>query len=355
MFQMRLSSKLFITIFALIIALVIVLFVSVQTTEEDFLLPTEGTQNFDIDLKRGWHYDLEVTRWSGDEIINISIMQGEEIIYSVLLEGEKLEYGGDPEVIEYPRLGESLQVEETEKYQLVIFIMTEGTSGSTQLRLIGTNQQVLGFDAIFLIIPILVALMCAIIALFGSFFYELYQKITQKEEVVIETEKRPLMEQCYYHNKSAIDQCEKCARFICTDCVMVFNNPFSGSLLAFTEDVEVTKHHYCPICYWKSVSEIASSWSMRFAHIFTLSILIFMLILFHITLFQPITTHFSTPLNTADWIILLFLLIFAIFIIGMSLLVVYSLLIDGPRRTTRAKIKRQEFLDETGIIEDDLN
>ena len=88
---------------------------------------------------------------------------------------------------------------------------------------------------------------------------------------------------------------------------MVFNYPFSGTLLTFTEDVEVAKHPYCPICYWKGVRDIASSWSLRLVHVSGIIILLIMLTLFFTQFFLPITAMFSTPLSFADLLILLFL------------------------------------------------
>jgi len=354
---MRLSTKLFITIIALLIALILLLAIFVQTSQEQFVLPPEGAQNFSIDLKRGWHYELEVITWSGDEIINVSIMRGEEMIYSVLLEGEKLEYGEDPEVVIYPRLGE-FQVEETEKCELVVLVISEGTQGSTKLQLIGTSQEVLGFDVLFLAVPIFIALVCACVALFLAVFYELFQTIRTKEKIIIEPEKpdeRTFMQQCFYHKEQAINQCEKCKRYICSDCTRVFHYPFSGTLLVFAEDFEGSKQNLCPLCYWKSVHEIASSWSLRISHLFALIILVIILIQFNLTFIQPITAQFSTPLNTADWVLLGFLMIFTLSLIGFVLLVLYSLLIDAPRRASKAKISHQEFLVETGLREDNLS
>ena len=100
---------------------------------------------------------------------------------------------------------------------------------------------------------------------------------------------------------------------------------------------------------------IATSRSLRFSHIFSLAILLVILIGFNTTFIQPITALFSTPLNMADWILLAFLSLFTFFLIGMILLVVYSLFIDAPRRARKAKVKRQEFLGETGTIPDNLD
>ena len=161
--------------------------------------------------------------------------------------------------------------------------------------------------------------------------------------------------QCYYHKKQTIDQCEKYKRLICKDCVKVFNYPFSGTLLAFTEDVGEEKHNYCPICYWKSVSEMSSSWGIRIVHLFSLFVLIIILIMFFETFVKPVTITFSTPPTVSEWIILLFLAVFTIFLIGMGSLILYSLFIDAPRRTNNAEIKLQEFLRERGLVEDDLN
>ncbi len=219
------------------------------------------------------------------------------------------------------------------------------------LILLGGNQRVLGFDLIILFLPCLIIIFGTVIAFVATSIYELFQTIKQKEiqqKEKDDLEKGPTIsrEQCYYHKKQAIVQCEKCKHFICNDCVMVFNYPFSGTLLAFTEDVGVKKHIYCPICHWKSVSEMASSWSIRIAHLFTLFILIIMLIMFFEGFIKPVTATFSTPLIVDEWIILLFLAMFPIFFIGMGSLILYSLLIDAPKRTNKAKLELQKFLNE---------
>ncbi|MFX1518184.1 MAG: hypothetical protein ACFFC6_17950 [Promethearchaeota archaeon] len=353
---MKPQIKIFLTIIALIIALIGVLIIFIQSSQEEYILPAEGTQNFSVDLKKEWDYWFEVVTWSGDEIINISIMRGEELIYSVLLEGEKLEVVGDPEEEIYPRLGE-FQVEETDTYEMVILVITGGNQGSTKVFLIGHYQKILGIDVIVVIIPIGIALICAIIVFPISGVVEIVQKAKEKKETAIETEMGGvlLMEQCFYHKEQAIGQCEKCKRYICSDCMKVFNNPFSGTLLVFAEDFEGSKHNFCPLCYWKSVHEIATSWSVRISHLFTLTVLLIMTILFYSTFFQPMTALFSDPMVIADWMILGFLSIFIIFFVAMILLILYSLIIDGPRRANKAKVKHQEFLLETGIIEDNLD
>ena len=354
---MRLSSKLFITIFVLLIAMILVLVIFTQTSQEEFVLPTEGTQNFSIDLKKGWYYELEVITWSGDEIINVSIIRGEDMIYSVLLEGEKLDYGDDPEVVTYPRLGE-FHVEESESYELVVSVISEGTQGSTKIQLIGTSQQVLGIDVLILLVPIFFVFVCACIALFLAVFLELFQTIRTKEKIIIETERHEgvIRQPCFYHQEEqAINQCEKCKRYICSDCMNVFHYPFSGTLLVFAEDFEGSKQNFCPLCYWKSVYEIASSWSLRISHLFALTILVIILIQFNLTFIQPITSLFSTPPSTADWVILGFLMIFTLALIGFVLLVLYSLLLDAPRRANRARVNYQVFLVEAGLTENNLH
>ncbi|MFX1513377.1 MAG: hypothetical protein ACFFCQ_12390 [Promethearchaeota archaeon] len=150
----------------------------IQTTEENFTLPTKGTRSFSISLKKRWFYVLEVTTWSGDEVINVSILHGEEVLFAALLEGEKLEYDMDPETgsINYPDLGDVI-VKESGTYILVAQVIVEPTQGPTHLRLHGTNQRILGFDLKILFFPWLIAFFCSFFALIGSVFFELYQTI----------------------------------------------------------------------------------------------------------------------------------------------------------------------------------
>ncbi|MFX0183744.1 MAG: hypothetical protein ACFE95_11730 [Candidatus Hodarchaeota archaeon] len=161
-----------------------IIIVSVQTTEKDYSLPTEGTKTFTIDLKKGWYYDFEVRAWSGDETINISILHGEEVIFSALLIGEELEYEMDPDppYVYYPALGEGFQVEESGNYTLVAHVIVEPTQGSAYLRLYCTNQRVLGVDVGFLVIPWLIIIICGFFAILGSVIFDLYQVIRKKRE-----------------------------------------------------------------------------------------------------------------------------------------------------------------------------
>ncbi|MFX1283483.1 MAG: hypothetical protein ACFFB5_07505 [Promethearchaeota archaeon] len=160
------------------------MFVSVQTTEINYSLPTKGTKTYPMNLKKDWYYDFEVITWSGDETINISILRGEEVIFSALLVGEELEYEMDPDspAFYYPALGEGFQVEESGNYTLVTQVIVEPTQGPTYLRLYCRNQRVLGFDAGILVIPWLITVICGFFALVGSFFFGLYQTIRQKRE-----------------------------------------------------------------------------------------------------------------------------------------------------------------------------
>ncbi len=181
---MRLRPALVIINCLLFFGGIVLLFVSVQTTEKNYALPTEGTKTFTLDLKKEWYYDFEVTAWSGDETINISILRGEEVIFSALLVGKDLEYElePDPPDIHYPALGDGFQVEESGNYTLVAHVIIEPTQGSANLRLYCSNQRVLGFDAGVLIIPWLITMICAFLALVGSFFFGLYQTIRNKRE-----------------------------------------------------------------------------------------------------------------------------------------------------------------------------
>ena len=173
------------------------MFVSVQTTEKNYSLPTEGIKTFTLDLKKGWYYDFEVRAWSGDEIINVSILRGEKVIFSTLLVGEELEYEmePDPPDIHYPALGDRFQVEESGNYTLVAHVIVEPTQGSASLRLYCTNQRVLGFDPSFLVIPWFITLICGFFILIGSFFFDLYQALRNKREWPLmfsfETKKSP--------------------------------------------------------------------------------------------------------------------------------------------------------------------
>jgi hypothetical protein len=175
---MRLSTKFFIITFSLFLGGAFVLIVFIQTTEETFTLPTKGTETFPINLKERWLYVLEVTAWSGDEVINVSILQGEEVLFVALLEGEKLEHNIDPETdaISYPVLGDVI-VKESGVYILVADVIVEPTQGPTHLRLHGTNQHILGFDLKVLVFPWLIALICCFFVTFALFFFELSKRV----------------------------------------------------------------------------------------------------------------------------------------------------------------------------------
>ncbi|UCG01999.1 MAG: hypothetical protein JSW11_20670 [Candidatus Heimdallarchaeota archaeon] len=158
--------------------------ISVQTIEKDFSLPTEGTKTFTLDLKKDWYYHFEVRAWSGDETINISILQGKEVIFSAFLIGEDLEYEMDPDppYVYYPALGDSFQVEESGDYTLVAQVIVEPTQDSARLKLYCTNQRVLGFDTGFLVIPWIIIVICGFFALIGSFFFDLFQAFRGERE-----------------------------------------------------------------------------------------------------------------------------------------------------------------------------
>jgi len=181
---MRLRPTLVIIYILILFGGLALMFVSVQTTEKNYSLPTEGIKTFTLDLKKGWYYDLEVRAWSGDETINVSILQGEEVIFSALLIGEELEYEMDPDppYVYYPALGDGFQVEESGNYTLLAHVIVEPTQGSASLRLYCTNQHVLGFDTGFLVIPWLITIICGFFVLIGSVFFDLFQALRKKRE-----------------------------------------------------------------------------------------------------------------------------------------------------------------------------
>ncbi|MFW9992450.1 MAG: hypothetical protein ACFFD4_10415 [Candidatus Odinarchaeota archaeon] len=172
---MKLSTKILIVDVLLIIFELAILMFGTSEAVEVFILPTEGSQSFPIELKEDCYYDFKVPSWSGDEIINISIRQGENMIFSVLLEGEKLEYRGAPEDTGYPDLGR-FQAEETGNYQLDVIIIEEPAQkdDNVKLALYESDQFVLGFDARIIATPVFFALACGFFALFASLFYELF-------------------------------------------------------------------------------------------------------------------------------------------------------------------------------------
>ena len=43
------------------------------------------------------------------------------------------------------------------------------------------------------------------------------------------------------------------------------------------------------------------------------------------------------------------------FYVGVTKFILYSLLIDAPKRTNKAKLELRQFQNESGIIEDDLS
>jgi hypothetical protein len=146
---------------------------------------------------------------------------------------------------------------------------------------------------------------------------------------------------------------------------MIFSFPFSGTLISFGgTDFTEDKRIYCPSCYWKSVIEISTSWGLRLAHVFGLILVISFLFFYFEIFFEPMTSiiFFSAPPEDSDWLIIsiylfpiVFLFFFNLFFIilpvGFILIILYSLLIDGPRRSKKARLKLQEFLNGSGKID----
>jgi hypothetical protein len=181
---MKIRTKILIIDLMLFLALICIIFISVDTHETAITLPTEGTDSFSLNLRKMWVYQFEVVGWSGDETINLSINQGAVTIFSALLEGGTLKYDDDPESFNYPLLGGPFQVEVTGNYTLIAQVIVEPTLRSTQLLLIGTNQYVLGFDAAPLILIVILVLIVGFMVLFGStlfdFFYTLRKGLQKR-------------------------------------------------------------------------------------------------------------------------------------------------------------------------------
>ncbi|MFX0173368.1 MAG: hypothetical protein ACFE9L_15860, partial [Candidatus Hodarchaeota archaeon] len=219
------------------------LFVFDQTTENNYSLPTEGTETFILNLKKGWYYDFEVTAWSGDETINISILHEEKVIFSALLIGAELEYETDPDppYVYYPHLGEGFQVEESGNYTFIAHVIVEPTQGSAHLRLYCTNQRVLGFDVGFLIITWIIILICGFFVIIGSSVFDLYQVIRKKREWPVmfsfETKKSP--NQIKIVIISPINK-DYVPRIICVILVIAFFLFFISELITFLQNFAFT-------------------------------------------------------------------------------------------------------------------
>ncbi|MFX0183838.1 MAG: hypothetical protein ACFE95_12210 [Candidatus Hodarchaeota archaeon] len=146
---------------------------------------------------------------------------------------------------------------------------------------------------------------------------------------------------------------------------MIFSFPFSGTLISFGDtDFTEDKRIYCPSCYWKSVIEISTSWGLRIVHVFGIIFFIsFLFFYFEFFFEHMIDIIFSSTLpEETNWLILsiyLFPIVFLVLInvafiiipIGVILIILYSLLIDGPRRSKKARNNLQKFLNGSGTVD----
>ncbi|MFX0151862.1 MAG: hypothetical protein ACFFAJ_13825 [Candidatus Hodarchaeota archaeon] len=240
---MRLRTVLIVIYIVILVGGLSLLFVSGQTTEKNYSLPTEGTETFILALKKGWYYDFEVTAWSGDETINISILHGEEVIFSALLIGAELEYETDPDppYVYYPPLGEGFQVVESGNYTLVAHVIVEPTQGSAYLRLYCTNQRVLGFDTGFLIITWIIILICGFFVIIGSSLFDLSQVIRKKREwpVTFSFETKKSLNQTKIVIISPINK-DYVPKIICVILVIAFFLFFLTELIDFLQNFALT-------------------------------------------------------------------------------------------------------------------
>jgi len=142
---------------------------------------------------------------------------------------------------------------------------------------------------------------------------------------------------CHYHpTETGIKQCQRCGKEICSDCIKTFIEPYTATFFNFGGKGAENPNIYCPLCYWGRIIEITSSKKFLFVHIFAiLGFTLFALV--YILVFGDLFFAIS------QWLFLGAQIIFKIIPSAAILVLIYSLLIDAPRRKREAIEQKQEF------------